>query len=441
MKNIILPVFFVIFSCIAGPAQQPFRIDNKGIGWEAGKDGYRCIDLPKSNDHGALPDEFGQLADFSIFNIPFHINAETAGLFSTSKEGTENISLSTPNGTTEILFVMVADFPIEEIARSWELLTPVQLLAEPERALVQLLYTDGDTEDMIPVNADFHCYGITHGRALYSVTAKKGKYISGMTFSDKMKNASFHIVAATANEKLFPKIALPESPHIWYEASKKVPVSDARFLFATTRGFSWSRIESAMLPETINLYQQPVFMVVANNGSIPSTKWELINSRAHGDTLHYTIVYRKDGLSLEALLTAIQPRGQEIVLSVAVTNRAETPVKAQLVFPIISNLTIGPASNTWYAYARNGLIVNQRNCSYRDYLGSEKPLQFDGIFNPAAGVGIGIFPRDTTDTFRWYNFSKNNDGVQYAIEYTPVTKSKGESWKGIPVALAVIPGD
>jgi hypothetical protein len=48
MKNIMLLVFFVIFSCISGLAQQSFRIDNKGIGWGAGEDGYRCINLPKS---------------------------------------------------------------------------------------------------------------------------------------------------------------------------------------------------------------------------------------------------------------------------------------------------------------------------------------------------------------------------------------------------------
>jgi len=441
MRKLILPFLFFVFYSTCSFGQVNYRIDNSETPWENGKDGYVCLDIPATNDSATLPEEFKNLKYFSIFNVPFQIKPETAGKCATSKEGTEEIILVPPKGTREILFVLYADFPKEEIGRSWELPTPVNILSEPERALITLVYSDGETDEIMPVNADFKGYGITHGRALYSVSATKGKMISKMIFKDKMRNASFQILAATANQRLMQRVAEPLNDNLWYSLEEKVALSGSSFTFNTKNGFAWSKIESEMLPKSIDLNAQPVFMIVYNNINIPSTEWTVSNIRNKDDTIYYTIIYNKDDLNLSAILKSFKSKRNEISLSLEITNLGNQAINAQLFFPMISNLKIGSVTNTWYAYARNGLIVNKMNCSYRDYLGCEKALQFDGIFNPEAGVGIGIFPRDTTDFFRYYNFSKDDGGINYALEYAPVTKKSGDTWKSVPVTIAVIPGD
>ena len=293
MKKILLLLTFSIGFSIVILAQGNYRIDILASPWENSKDGYICLDLPATNEYSSLPAEFKQLKYFSIFNIPFQIKSATAGKFSTTKEGKETISLNAPLGTHEILFVMFADFPYEESGRSWDLPTPITLLNEPERAVVQLLYSDGETDEVIPINADYKCYGISHGRSLYSIAAKNGKSIAKMVFADNMRNASFQILAATANTKLLPRIALPNNQNIWYPPVKKVNLTQASFRFDTANGISWKSIESEMLPETMNLEEQPVFMFVVDGLKISSKEWMVTNVKTNADTNIYTLSYKR----------------------------------------------------------------------------------------------------------------------------------------------------
>lgn len=440
MKYIVL-FFTALLTVLTCFSQVPYRIDNYNEPWEEGRDGYFSIDLLPSNRSLKAPEEINGLGYFSIFNVPFKTDTLNIGQFGTTIEGTEEITLSTPAGTTEILFVLFADFPKEELHRSWALETPLNVLYEPERLIIELQYSDNSIEQMLPVNADYNRYGITHGRALYSVCATKGKTISCMTFKDKMRNASFQIVAATANTRLLPRISPPDLGSWWYPAVTKCDESGANFIFSQARGLAWDRITSDMLPNDMQLNGQPVFILRLEGRILPSTEWNVIEKQRDGDTDIYTAIYQDNGKNLEARFSVKRTKSNAVELSLDLINKGKEEANSQLFFPVVSEMSIGSVSETWYAYARNGLIVNKDPCSYHDYLGSEKPIQFDGIFSPAAGVGLGIYPLDTTDVFRWYNFSKDHSGVNYALEYTPTTTKTGESWESIPVKFAVIPGD
>ncbi len=437
-ETLILMFFFQPYVC---GAQAPYRIDNRNEPWKQGRDGYYSIQLNHLSNTSTVPDEIDSLEYFSIFNIPFKIDEEGTALSATTTEGMEQIVLKAPAGTSEILFVLYADFPKEELHRSWAMDTPLNSLYEPERCVAELVYTDSTREQMIPVNADFNCYGITRGRALYSVTAPKGKFVSRMTFRDKMRNASFQIVAATANTQLLPRISAPILDSWWYPAADKPKQSAAQFKFDQSRGLAWDRIASDMLPNDILLTDQPVFILQLKEVSIPSNEWKIVGMKADSTVRVYTMTYQKEDKDLVAILRVERSAQSAVVLSLDIKNKGATEANSQLFFPVVSDMYINTVSETWYAYARNGLIVNKDPCSYRDYLGTEKPLQFDAIFNPSAGVGIGIYPLDTTDLFRWYNFSKDQAGVSYALEYTPTTTETGKSWSSVPVKFAVVPGD
>ena len=346
MKKILFLLSFFLSSPIIILAQGNYRIDTLASPWENNKDGYICLDLPATNQYSSLSLESKHLKYFSIFNIPFQIKSETAGKFSTTKEGKETISLNAPLGTHEILFVMFADFPHEESGRSWDLPISITLLDEPERVIVQLLYSDGETDEVIPVNADYKCYGISHGRSLYSIAAKNGKSIAKMVFGDNMRNASFQFLAATVNTKLLPRIALPNNKNRCYPPVKKVNLTQGSFLFDTANGISWKSIESEMLPETMNLEEQPVFMFVVDGLKISSKEWMVTNVKTKADTNIYTLTYKKGGLNLKAIMQSFKSAKNEISLSMDVINKGNNSVQGQLFLPLLSNLKIGSADNT-----------------------------------------------------------------------------------------------
>lgn len=422
-------------------AQSPIRIDKAFLSWKNGNDGYICIGLPDANS--VAPARFGDLPYFSMFNVPFQF-AEGRNCMATTEKGKESLAVNIPQNVTELLFVMDAAFPENEKTAGWDYVAPLDLLTESERCDVILEYSDGTSSQLIPVNAGLRQYGISKGTALYSVTPDADKEIVKFTFNDKMANAGFQLIAMTANTRISPVIGVPDENNWWYPATSKVKPQAVNFGFEQTVGkpLTWGKIESAMLPgNEINWSSKSIFTYLVDGTKLQSADFSIEKVEKTGSGSKIKAAYNKNGISLLAGLSVIKSAENEVTISLEITNNSTQAIDGQLFFPAITDCKIGSASDTWYAYARTALIIGKNNCQFRDYLGSEKPLQFDGVFNPQAGVGLAFLPRDTTDMFRFYHFSKNGNGVSYTLEFTSQKLNAGQTIKSIPFALAVVPGD
>ncbi len=437
MKKTIL--FICLFAFIQTvSAQYPERIVPRGDKWPDEQYGLSSVRLPKLDKKLNWPAELKGFKNISLYDFPFDL--DSASIFGTGYEEIGNVQLSLPKAVKEVFLLLYADFPLEERTGFEQNFMPLDVLDQPERILFELKYNDGSVEKLIPINHEKQVYGITRGRGLYSLKAPAGKSITSVTFHDKMTNASFLIAGASVNFKQ-TKIADPLIQSIWYPAVKKVANAPVEFGLNKKEGLSWGKLRSAMLPKEIDLSASPIFRIVIDGDEIPSTMWKVIGEQKKGNITTYNLSYIKNDIKLAARLIAERTRTNEIELKLNVTNTSIKEVTGTLFFPVVEGMSIDNVDDTWYAYARDGLVLNKIPCNWRDYLGSEKPMQYDGIFNPAKGVGVAFLPRDTTDVFRWYNLSKNDKGVNYSLEFPPMDVKQGESFKSITWAMAVVAGD
>ena len=408
--------------------------------WYDGLNGFYTHRLPLNTSDSICSYEFDPDKWINIYDVPFFIDYDQNKFCGSGSEAKDIISIIFPEHPREVLYLINTVFPKTEIFGFGGTSIPLNVLDRAERCVFDIEYVDGMHDQLIPINADFKIYGFTGGRAMYSVKASDGKRIKKITFYDKMRNASFHVMAVTSNVNQ-PIIAEPSVPSVWYPKVKKAELSDAQFLFNLDEGLTWKGIESAMFSGLLDMHASAVFNLNIDGVDLRSNLWKIDDVINMNDGMTYHLSYQQEIINLEAVLNVEFNGEREIEMNLKVYNMGNNELTGTLFFPILENLSLGSVSSTWYAYARNGLVVNNVPCQWRDYIGSEKPLQVDGIFNPDLGVGLGFYPRDTTDIFRWYNLSKDREGVSYTLEYTPATVSKGGQWKSVNFAIAVVPGD
>ena len=439
-KNMLL--FITLICTVSVFAQLKEIVYPRYASWDNGTNGFYIIPLPQNKNASPLPEEWNSLSQFNIYDIPFEFDPKSKKLFGSGKEQTGFIEFSPPVPSTEIFLVLNAQFPSTEKFGMESYDAPLKILSETERIVFEIEYSDGSIERLIPYNVDYNMYGITHGIALYSLKAKNGLRIAEVHFEDKMITGEFDFIAATANVSV-PVFADPFINQTWYPQTNKIEVNKAIFNFETIRGLSWGKIRNGNIDIDFGVAGSPVFKLVINNKEFPSTVWKITNVNKNEEKESYIIdLELNDSLiKLKAQLKAIKIGDRDINLSLNVKNVSDHSIEGSLHFPLIEGAYIGTPNDTWYIFNRDGSVISQAPCSFHDYIGSEKPLQFDGIFTPMLGVGLAFFPKDTTDLFRWYNFSKDNRGINYNIEYAPETTRPEESWKCVNWSMIMVSGD
>lgn len=379
----------------------------------------------------------------AVDGIPFEVPAGLGEMAATGIVEEDSITMEMPVGipAKELLLLLAATFPQREEFAHWKNATPLTLLSEPERLVIELDYGDGCPEQLLPIHAAKRAFGVGHGVALYGVPLRDGRVPRRLSLRDRMRNAGFAILGATLNRGQ-RRVCDPGVPPLEYPVAKKALASEAAFRFQGDRGLGWGDIESPMFGGKIALRDEPVFLLRLGDREIPSTAWRIEKSmRGRDGGFGAECAWDEGGVSLRAHFVAKRIDARSSLLTLEMKNAGTGPVTGTLFFPRISGLALGPVADTWYLSGRTGCVINRLPCAWRDEIGEPHALQLDGFFNPAMGAGIALMPRDLGGVFRWYHLGKDARGGSYALEFLPQTVAPGETWECVPVAIAAVPGD
>ena len=430
------------------PLSDILAFDARDGPWPAGRSGFTTVALPREArppSHFMVPrmgiGSWFPTAHVTVEGIPFTVPAEPSGMLASGTVGEEALALDLPAGAREVLVLLAAAFPPDEMFGSnWRRPTPLRMLDEPERLVAELAYADGSSDAMLPIHAAKAAYGVGHGIAVYALHPTPGKAPTRLILRDRMRNASFGIVGVTVNAGK-PRVPEPRIPKVWYPPVDDAPAADVKFVFEGEVGPTWSSISSPMLNGTVNLKGKPLFILRLGEEEIPASAWHV--GMAPHDDKTVGIFARCDhkGLTLLALLIATRTARNEVLLELKLTNTSGKPVTGTLLFPCISGLSIGSVADTWYFCGRRGGVIHRVPCAWRDEIGEAHSLQVDGFFNPKLGAGVCFMPRDRKGVFRWYRVGKDATGGNYALEYLPQTVGPRETWECVPTVVKVVAGD
>jgi len=430
------------------PIGEMVELEERQGRWPARRRGLRPLPLPKGEtppNHFMIPrmgiGRWFEATHITVDGIPFEVPADPSGMLASGTVGEEALAISVPEESKEILLLLAASFPPgEHFGANWRRPTPLPLLSEPERMTIELVYRDGTSDHMLPIHTSKSAFGVGHGIAVYAVHPAAGKPPRTMVLHDNMRNACFGIMGVTANTGRL-RVEEPNVQRIWYPPVKKPPMSDATISFATDRGVTWDKIESAMLRGAVDLTGKSVFSLKLKDKELLSSQWQLERVERKGKGMKAVVTYTDGDISLRAVFEAKPSSRNGALLSLDLTNVGKQPVTGKLFFPHVSGLKIGSIKDTWYFCARRGGVINRVPCYWRDEIGEPHPLQVDGFFNPSVGAGVCFMPRDMDGVFRWYRIIKDGAGCGYCLEFLPQTVKPRERWTSVPVVAAVIPGD
>lgn len=380
------------------------------------------------------------------YGVPFDLPEEFDEIYATQIENEESISIMLPRGAREIFILLSADFPDKELfADGGDRFLRVNVLDEPERMTMELVYSDGTSDQFIPLNVRKPVYGIENGLGLYVVHPPNGKHPITLTLHDRMKNAAFGIWAITVNTKK-PVVEEPIFPKVWYNASKSKP-APMNIEFNNFRGLAWETVESAVWGEKVLLSDKPIFSLFVETDGIntktelKSTMWEVVDIQKTTNLFIANLAYKTGNLNLTAQFTARKVNPAETIVSLDVKNVGNSPIKGKLFFPTINGIQFKDWEDTWYFASRVGGVINKIKAQFRDRIGELHPMQVDGFFSVKNGGGICFMPQDLKEIFRWYNIGKDDSGGNYSLEFIEQTINPNQRWDSVPVLISAVAGD
>ena len=359
--------------------------------WPRGKEGLTTVALPRA---AAPPNLYmiprmgiGSWFDtthISVGGIPFEVPDKPSAMPATGTAGEDTVALDLPRGTTEALILLAAAFPRgEPFGTTWARPTPLRLLSEPERVVVEFIYADGTSDRLLPIHAAKRTYGIGRGIAVYAARPSPGKTPVRLALHDRMRNACFGILGVTANTGR-PRVPEPESAQVWYPPVKKPPLADATFSFRTQAGLTWRAIESPMLGGRVPLAESPVFLMKLGEKEIPSSRWRVESVQEKGAETRITSAYEEAGVALRAVLVAQREERNSVRLSLELVNQGTSPVSGALFFPYVSGVKIGSVEETWYFAARRGGVIHHVPCAWRDEIGRSTRFRWMASSTPGS---------------------------------------------------------
>ncbi len=431
--------------------------------WTPGAEGFTPLPMTVS---GGQPSPFlGQRLDLAdwfaatdiiLSGVPFQVPATAAGVQATATGQSGELSLALSGATSEVYLLLAAAVPPTE---PWGLESanprPQESLAVPEKVSFEIRYAEGPPDQVLPLDAVSAQWGLARGLSVSVVHPDPRRQVTALVLREAMQTGSFGIVAATSFSGP-PRVAEPDWTGLTYPALPAAPLAAARPLaaspaapvvqagvlqarFGQDAGLTWASLGVSGMDGALSCAAGPVFEVLVDGKVLPASEWQVTGMVAREAGRSFVVSHAR--AELRATVEVDPGPGQELRLRLRLDNTATTPVKATLRFPVLRDLALGAAADTWYLYGRRGGIINHVPARFRDPLGEPHPLQVDGFFNPRTGLALACLTHDTVAQHQVRNLAKTATGGAWSVEYPDRGIAPGQAFVATEASLVLREGD
>lgn len=142
---------------------------------------------------------------------------------------------------------------------------------------------------------------------------------------------------------------------------------------------------------------------------------------------------------LDTRVTVERRTSNEISIALSVHNPTDQPVRTDIRFPILRDLTGGDAETLAYCFPRQDLILGSEPVELEEAYSGRFPLQFVTAYQPGKG-GIYLITCDTQMNRKRYFLNKSDD-VSMGSVYQDVVIEPGQTITLPPARLGTYQGD
>jgi hypothetical protein len=397
-----------------------------------------------------------------VNEIPFRIPKvedvpETGRLLEEQKP----LQVELPDSAREIFLLVWSKIPPID-TDSGPLKAPIAPINQSERFTAEIVYRDGTSDHLVPLNLTSKAYGLDNGLSLYVVHPGPGKVPQQLVFHDKVYKCSFALVALTCNrgrpispepgpgeispwypvvDKKFPAItSKPESNVQQNSAGVSDGLITAEFSLQT--GLEWKQLGSPVFGE-VTLDRSPVFAIKHTDKWIGSDQWKVTGRKASDHGVLVDLEYQDEKTDLRAAVNIALTEDGKIKMGLTLVNQRSEPFLGRVQFPILEGLKLGSLDDTWYYFSESAgaaMIHHEEGYVYASH-GAGHPHQMDSFFNPNEWYTLTLLSNDLEGQFHWYDLGKAEEGGWYRLEYLEEWIQPGASWSFPECMIAISPGD
>ncbi|MCE5240021.1 DUF6259 domain-containing protein [bacterium] len=384
--------------------------------------------------------------------IPFSVLSGAKDVLQTPPDIAQTASVPVGGkAATEAYLLLLSRLPSTDAARMGDPV-PMDVFRNPERFRVRVEYADGMSDEMFPLACGSGQFEVSRGPDVYCLTGLRSQPIQRLSLINRMESGSFLLAAVTLNEgkpaMVAPAVqALPPAPKPMVfampvpQAAIK-PITGGYFIqsrnlcldLQTEGGLAVRRLGSPY-NTIVKLAVQPgpLFEIADGKTLLDSTQVTVGTPKLEGRTLTIPVDGRPGGAAVAGQLV-VTLEDDQVLMRLDVANVGSTVIKPIVNFPLLRGMKIGSVDDTWYLYCRKGGLVSNRPTAQRKAYGGEYPLQVADVFNPQSG-GLALLTYDLNDVYRFWNMSKDAEGVTWKMEYWQQEVQPGAKIETVPTAL------
>ena len=301
---------------------------------------------------------------------------------------------------------------------------------------VELQYANGDCEEAFPYSLADGGYALQRACGAYVVAADPGRTLRNVVLHNRLFGTTVSVAAVTVNtssRRLVPPLATepdhptpPDHPDPAPGQARVTDLGGGRFelsnryysvVCTTAQGFSVEGLRNRWSDTQIFLDPRSGIELIVGDTVFTGRALTTESARIDGSSLSVTLRGTGPiaGLRLTATLTPTDsPR---LTTGFAAANTGPDEVRAAIRFPVLHDMTIGAAADTWVFFPQYRTVITNEDGTWLSYNDLKYVTQVMDAYNPRAGIGVGLMTRNRDNTPVDYGMSKRDAGVSAFVQH------------------------
>lgn len=305
-----------------------------------------------------------------------------------------------------------------------EIMEPLRV-EDVEFFMAEVVYSDGRRDTHLPLNLVSGRHGISGDISAYGIPCD-GSEVKELIIHNRMLDTDVSVAAVTVNEtdmRLYPDMCIPQkAKKMNYIQDTEKYISISENLLTIKNGALYAKLdisEGIMLLEMKNSFapkmkvrKEHLLKLRDKDGEI-LTDFKYISHNIEDCRIMLTYSYGDIIFKVSADIG----RENSLKWELEVENLSDVEFKKGIIFPYISGVDFGNASDNWYFVPKyQNLESNETFFMYEESAPSF-PMQFLDVFSKDAQAGVAFTTEEKRLVTRKYGLEKKDGNIEFYVEY------------------------
>ncbi|NQT11751.1 MAG: hypothetical protein HQ582_03315, partial [Planctomycetes bacterium] len=342
------------------------------------------------------------------------------------------IAVAVGRRASEVFFIMAAELPPSDSCYArppWP--RPVD---DIENLAVELEYADGQRDFAFPYSLADAGFRVRRALGAYVVPADPERVLTQVVLHNRLPRRTFSLAAVTVNTsstRAIPEVLLsgppirvpkpfqpPQRAAAITREGNRIRLSNTFYdlVVDCSRGFSLRSLSHRASDVEILLDPSSGFEVELGDTVLTGRAFQTESVRVDGRSVAIRLRSSMPAIPLKLLVQLGVDDTPRVTMNLTAETTGASPLDATVRFPLLRDVTIGAGDDTWMFFPQYRNVISNQHGAYYVPNDCRFPLQVFDVYNPRAGVGLGVITHNRNHRSLDYSMGKTARGVSAFVQ-------------------------